>query len=167
MINNMKDIQIIFGVACLVAFCVGLYLAHIIKKHYEQKDTHNTWNMEKDAIEILGHLGAMISGSKSGYMRLHNKNFPVFNSNVVVIEEKVGKKIWFGDIDITLSIEKLEQLAKKLETDVYVLREMDARFENEEKPRMENYCIKVSPDGERTLGYMEQKYYDINNLTLL
>jgi hypothetical protein len=31
----MKDIQIIFGLACLVAFCVGLYLAHLIKKHYE------------------------------------------------------------------------------------------------------------------------------------
>ncbi len=27
----------IFGVACLVAFCVGLYLAHLIKKQVNRK----------------------------------------------------------------------------------------------------------------------------------
>jgi hypothetical protein len=47
-------------------------------------------------------------------------------------------KIWHGDIDITLSSSKLEELAKALNQTVYVLYEMDARFNNETAPRFDN-----------------------------
>ena len=79
---------------------------------------------------VLGHPGRMISGSKSGYRNRFPDNRPVFNANVCV----ESGKIWYGDLDLTLDGEKLQQLADELGEKVYVLYEMDARFENEESP---------------------------------
>lgn len=120
--------------------------------------------METKAKEILGHVGAMISGSKSGYGRNYPDNLPVFNSNVIAVKNGSVEKIWFGDIDVTKSAEKLEKLATEIEADIYVLREMDARFENENNPRLENFSFKVTPAGERALGKFEEKYYNLETL---
>ena len=73
-------------------------------------------------------LGRMISGSKSGYMSRNPNNNVVFNANIVT---KKSGKVWHGDLDITLDIDKLKSVAVKLNEDLYILREMDARFENE------------------------------------
>jgi hypothetical protein len=121
-------------------------------------------NMNKSVRTIMGFEGAMISGSKSGYCNNNPDNLPVFNSNVIAILDGMPQKIWFGDVDVTKSITKLEELAKYLETDIYVLREMDARFENEDKPVLNRFVIKVSPDGERTLGKMESESWDKETL---
>ena len=74
-------------------------------------------------------MGRMISGSKSGYYNQHPENLIVFNANIII--ESRGK-IWHGDLDVTLDYEKLEKVAEALEEPLYILREMDARFENEE-----------------------------------
>lgn len=71
------------------------------------------------AEKILGSIGALISYSKSGYIIKHPNNLPVFNSCVCTEDEK----IWFGDIDITLSSEKLIELSNNIEKNIYVLRE--------------------------------------------
>lgn len=115
-------------------------------------------------MEILGYHGAMISGSKSGYMGSKPKNLPVFNSNIVAIVDEKPLKIWHGDIDITLSIEKLKKLSNSLGLVIYVLREMDARFGNENDPRIENFVIKISGD-EIVLGEFYAEYYDLETLT--
>jgi hypothetical protein len=120
--------------------------------------------IEESVRTILGFQGAMISGSKSGYCRNNPDNLPVFNSNVIAVIEGTPQKIWFGDIDITKSISKLEELARIMETEIYVLREMDARFEHEDKPVMNRFVIKVSHTGERTLGEWEKESWDINTL---
>lgn len=88
----------------------------------------------KTAQVILGYCGKMIGASKSGYSSSHSAHVPVFNSNIVT--EKLGK-VWFGDIDLTLDGDKLQSLAISLGEKVYVLREMDARFENENSPKLE------------------------------
>lgn len=119
--------------------------------------------MEK-VIEILGYHGKMISGSKSGYSSSHPKNLPVFNSNVIASLSGELVKIWYGDIDVTLSIGKLKELSAALETEIYVLREMDARFENENDPKIENFVVKVSGD-EVTLGRLYTDFYDLETLT--
>ena len=98
------------------------------------------------AREVLGFPGAMISASKSGYGQKHPKNVAVFNSNVVTAKGK----IWYGDLDVTLSEQKLADLAKKIGETVYVLREMDGRFETEGKPRIENAVYAVSPEGKNS-----------------
>ena len=74
-------------------------------------------------------MGRMISGSKSYYYSEHKDNLIVFNANIII--ESRGK-IWHGDLDVTIDRENLEKVAKALEEDLYILREMDARFENED-----------------------------------
>lgn len=95
------------------------------------------------ARQVLGFPGKMISGSKSGYRNAYPKNFPVFNSNLVT--EK--GKIWYGDLDLTTDESLLINLAAQLKQTVYVLYEMDGRFENESKPKIDNAVYSVTPEG--------------------
>ena len=74
------------------------------------------------------HLGRMISASKSGYCERYPDNLVVFNANVVT--EKADK-VWYGDLDVTRDFEKLKDVANELNEDLYVVREMDGRFERE------------------------------------
>jgi hypothetical protein len=75
-------------------------------------------------------MGRMISGSKSGYMERNPGNKVVFNANIVI--ESRGK-VWYGDIDLSLDAAELMGVAKDLGEPMYILREMDARFENEKQ----------------------------------
>jgi len=74
------------------------------------------------------HNGRMVGGSKSGYFNQHPDNVVVFNANIII--KKAGK-VWYGDLDITLDFDKLKEIADELKEDLYVLREMDARFDND------------------------------------
>jgi hypothetical protein len=78
----------------------------------------------------IGICGKLISWSKSGYRENYPRNLAIFNSNIVVD----GKKVWFGDIDLTISKSILKSIAAEEKIDIYVLREMSARFDNEETP---------------------------------
>ncbi len=95
------------------------------------------------AIDILYkkgfYIGRMISGSKSFYRSQFPNNKVIFNANIVV--ESQGK-VWYGDIDITRDEEQLQEIANELGENIYILYEMDARFENENKPI--NELIKAS-----------------------
>lgn len=95
---------------------------------------------ERVAATLLGMHGKMISSSKSGYRSRNPKHLVIFNANVCTESDK----IWFGDLDITLDKNKLSKLAQELGEDIYVLYEMDGRFENENNPRIEKYIIKYS-----------------------
>lgn len=95
--------------------------------------------MERDDIlktvsEILGPAGRMIAGSKSWYYKTYPMNIPVFNANICI----ASGKIWFGDIDLTFDKTKLMQIANTIGESVYVLRESDGRFENEDNPKLNN-----------------------------
>jgi hypothetical protein len=76
-------------------------------------------------------MARMIGGSKTGYMEMHPDNKVVFNANILIPSKG---KIWHGDLDITRDKENLQNVAKALEEDLYILREHDARWGNEEKP---------------------------------
>ena len=77
---------------------------------------------------MLGFPGRLLHYSKSGYRDLYPENFVIFNANLCTKSEK----IWYGDIDLTLDKNNLLRLAKELGEDLYVLYEMDGRFEKEE-----------------------------------
>ena len=77
-------------------------------------------------------IGRMISWSKSGYLESNPENLVCFNANIFTLDEG---KIWHGDIDITKEQEKLEQVSAQLGKPLYILREMDGRFGNEELPQ--------------------------------
>jgi len=94
------------------------------------------------AVLKLGMNGHLISWSKSGYRDSHPDNIVIFNANICT---KSGK-IWYGDIDVTKSKQTLQELASELDQDVFILYEMDGRFDNEERPRLENYVVKFTPE---------------------
>jgi len=113
--------------------------------------------VEKTAEEQLGLRGRMLLGSKSGYRIMFPCNFVVFNANLIVD----GKKVWFGDIDVSRDVIKLKSIARKVGKRVYVLSEMDGRFgENEENPKVENFMY--STDGEDdVLGKDAKEYFKV------
>ncbi len=88
--------------------------------------------------------GRMISPSKTLYRTSYPNNKVVFNANVLT---KLRGKVWWGDIDITREIAEVQRLAAELNEEVWVLREMDARFSTEEKPNWDNFIVRVEPKG--------------------
>lgn len=91
----------------------------------------------------IGWSGRMISGSKSGYRISYPNNFAIFNANICT---NTGK-IWWGDIDLTKSKDTLLEIAAESADDLYVLFEMDGRFENEESPILSKAAAVFKADG--------------------
>ncbi|CAB4159457.1 hypothetical protein UFOVP699_193 [uncultured Caudovirales phage] len=120
--------------------------------------------MEEKATQILGFNGKMISGSKSGYCRSNPDNLAVFNSNVIAMTDK-PTKIWYGDLDLTKSLEDLKRLADEIGVEIRVLRETDARFEHESNPQVKRFVLRIEPTGSYELGEFESSYYSHENLT--
>lgn len=104
-------------------------------------ESGTTESVKQTVRLLLGHNGRMIAGSKSTYWKNYPKNLVMFNANVVV--EGVGK-VWHGDLDITRDEALLVRLAELTDREVYVLQEMDGRFENEAKPKVDKALYKVS-----------------------
>ena len=93
---------------------------------------------EKLADEIVNslsdkrlYMGRMISPSKSTYNRANPKNEIAFNGNIIA--DGIGK-IWWGDVDVTLSQDDLRKVAEKYDVVLYVLREHACRFNTEDDP---------------------------------
>ena len=122
--------------------------------------TENNLSTETARLH-LGYSGRMLSSSKSGYRERYPKNFVIFNSNICT----ESCKIWYGDIDLTFDQEKLEILANALDERIYVLYEMDARFENEDKPLLQKAAIIFSPEGPYKLSDRVKEYVN-EDLTL-
>ena len=78
---------------------------------------------EKEGLRI----GRMLSRSKSDYREKNPDHLVCFNANVFSSEGK----IWYGDLDLDIDGEKLQSVADELGKKLFVLREMDGRFENE------------------------------------
>lgn len=93
-------------------------------------------------------MGRMISGSKTS----PKGHICVFNANICV---KSKGKIWYGDIDITADADRLKEYAAHVGEDIFILREKDARFANEAKPKYENAVAIVRPDG--TLSILDDE----------
>ena len=80
--------------------------------------------------ERLGLKNGRINFNVFGRMISSTKSAPkghtcVFNANIVT---KAGEKVWFGDLDLIAEAADLQWYANHLKTDIFVLREKDARF---------------------------------------
>jgi hypothetical protein len=119
--------------------------------------------MERHEVisQTLGFPGRMISGSKSGYHKNYPNNLVIFNANVCTDRNK----IWYGDLDLTLDKEKLSLLAVALGQDLYVLYEMDGRFENEKSPILKSASVIFKADGTWEIG-QGSRYKSLNAETL-
>ena len=107
------------------------------KTRYHREAMQDAWNT---AEEILGYPGRMLSGSKIA----PTGQRIIWNSNICTKEHG---KIWFGDFNVTKELNKLIDLAFKLNSVVYVLYEMDARFDNELTPEFDNAVVYVDQHG--------------------
>jgi hypothetical protein len=73
-----------------------------------------------------------------------------------------GEKVWYGDIDLTISKTALQTISVDENIDIYVLREMDGRFENEDKPRMDYPVAIYKSNGKIQYGELiEVERYDL------
>jgi hypothetical protein len=88
--------------------------------------------------------GRMLSLSKSHYRSNYPNNKVVFNANVFTKERG---KVWHGDLDLTVEISELQRLAATFNEEVWVLREMDGRFDNAKQPNWDRFVVRVSPEG--------------------
>lgn len=73
-------------------------------------------------------MGRMISYSKSEYREKNPHSVCYFNANIFTLQEG---KIWYGDLDLTKDGESLKRIAEEKGQTLFVLKEMDGRFENE------------------------------------
>lgn len=69
-------------------------------------------------------MGRMISA----YKIAPDGCFCVFNANVITRNQN---KVWYGDLNITREELKLKKIAQEIGEPLYVLREMDCRFDGE------------------------------------
>lgn len=95
-----------------------------------------------DKLEAAGlFAGRMISHSKSFYRSKYNKHEVYFNANIFT----AAGKVWWGDIDLTVSGAILQGIADDTGETLYVLRELDGRFENEGRSGEEaaKYAVKT------------------------
>jgi len=77
------------------------------------------------------YVGRMVCGSKSHYREMFPNHNVYFNANI--FEKDLGK-VWYGDLDLTVDAPRLQRIAQSCGVNLYVLREMDGRFENENLP---------------------------------
>lgn len=75
-------------------------------------------------------IGRMLSWSKGDYLRSNPENLVAFNANIITEEDG---KIWYGDLDVSRDFDALKSIADEIGKDLYVLREHDGRFDNENK----------------------------------
>ena len=85
-----------------------------------------------NATVILVNAGFTLGRMISAYKDAPKGHFAVFNANIVTAKDG---KVWYGDLDLTLDAAKLRATSVVVGGTLYVLREMDARFDTEsEKP---------------------------------
>lgn len=118
--------------------------------------------MNNKIIEILGPSGRMLSASKGRYAFNNPDNIVIFNANVFNSKKE---KIWYGDLDLsTKDIDNINKVAVELKNTLYVLREMDGRFEYEDNPNIKAAIYTVNKKGfsfnkDLQLVYIEGVHY--------
>jgi hypothetical protein len=76
-----------------------------------------------------------------------------------MIKDSKPTKIWWGDLDLTFDHGKLLKASEKLEAALYVLYEMDGRFENNDDPIINRYIAKYDASAAQNLQVEVSDYY--------
>jgi hypothetical protein len=98
------------------------FYSHILKRDEAHKSFlgNVTINLSSQVEEILGISGSMLSGSKQS-----PPGEEIF-WNACIFDKK-GTEIWFGDLNLTKSVDKLQEVAN-LVGKIYVTREHPFRW---------------------------------------
>ena len=104
----------------------------------------------------LGDVGNVLSSNRTRYRKTHPNNLIIFNSNIIIDNQK----LWTGDIDITISNDDLIDISRIMNKDVYILFGADKRLKNDDTDT-DKYCVVMySPDGTHRLNNRLTKFYD-------
>ena len=76
-------------------------------------------------------FGYMLDGQKWKYSVSFPNHLVIFNANVLT---KSHGKVWYGDLDISMSHARLKKIAEQVGEPLYILHESAARFGEENKP---------------------------------
>lgn len=102
------------------------------------------------AVDLLGALGQMIAGSKSGYHHLVPDHLVVFNANVCTQDRPGGPGVlWYGDLDVTASRADLRELAGRLGQHLYICYEMGASPRGDRLPDFQDAAYDTDGVAER------------------
>lgn len=92
-------------------------------------------------------MGKMLTSSKSSYRNRYPDNLVVFNANIFIDTPEFTGKIWYGDIDLTTEHQKLKDIAAEIGATLFVLWELDGRFEKESRLDFEKVAVWNSDSG--------------------
>jgi hypothetical protein len=88
------------------------------------------------------YCGRMMAVSKTGYQNKYPDSVCLWNANVFT---KGKGKIWWGDLDLTRDAEELKRFAKDQGEELFILRERDGRFDNEQAPDLSLAVARIAP----------------------
>jgi len=86
----------------------------------------------------IGVPGRMMSGNKRG----PKGHICYWNANIIV----EGKKVWYGDLDMTADKKSLQKIANEIGKPLYILTEHMARFDNELNPKVDEAVAIIQPE---------------------
>lgn len=110
----------------------------------EQREPQRRLDHGQVAEVVLGPTGRMIASTKTGYGNAHPGHVAIFNANICV----AGRKVWYGDLDLTREELRVRELAAQTGLTVHVLFEQDARFRQEKEPLLAEAIYWVEPGRE-------------------
>jgi hypothetical protein len=110
---------------------------HEVEKRVAKLVPGEVCEMQDIIIKRIGEMGRMLSMVKVA----PKGEIVVWNANLLVD----GKKVWYGDINLTTQNEALQALADELSEVIHILREHDCRFSTELKPNLKNAVAMFVP----------------------
>ena len=139
MTKGINDILIYIVLAIVIFVCLKIYYesdAFNLKCIMSGIDGQKYCVRERAKLELAADLLANVTKKCKELVEYVGKKYPdnevYFNANIFTLEEG---KIWYGDLDLTLDESNLTKIAKELNVDIYILSEMDGRFENEKSSK--------------------------------
>ena len=106
-------------------------LAGVLPTDYNVRSSEESFKISEALNQTIGFSGRLRFGSKSqGHESAKAKKLIyVPNANVFILD---GCKVWYGDwMSDTKTIEEMQKIAGRFDTQFFILREMDGRFLSE------------------------------------
>jgi hypothetical protein len=103
----------------------------------------------------VGGCGRMVWAEKYNLPAKLKGHKIVWNANIIVD----GKKVWYGDIDLTADAPGLHKAADEIGKALYVLTERAARFDNEENPLVDEAVAIIEPNTTGEIQWLNAGHY--------
>lgn len=105
----------------------------------------------------LGPSGRMICWDTDTYVKEHPNDEVVFNANLCMLTiQPKRRKLWYGDLNLTKENDILQEIADFCREPIYILSELDGRYEYEKDPQIDRAIKMYNP--EKLANYGSKSY---------